>query len=228
MINDDYEDLTARQRLDALIAQAPGESYASVSALIGRNHSYIQQYIRRAQPRRLQEADRRKLADHFNVAEYELGGPREERDHPPGFFEAEPSNLIFVRRYDVRASAGHGSLVDQELSNGEVPFQADHLKTLTPTPHDRLSVLSVKGDSMYPTLADGDDILVDQDERHPHRDAIYVLRLEDALQVKRVSVNPITGRLTIKSDNPLYESWPDCDPRRTDILGRVVWVGRRL
>ncbi|WP_229773460.1 S24 family peptidase [Iodidimonas muriae] len=221
-------DLAARQRLDMLIAQTPGESYSSVSALIGRNHSYIQQYIRRGQPKRLQEADRRKIADYFNVADHELGGPRQDLAPPSGFYEAEHQSLVFVDRYDVRPSAGHGSIVDHDSPCGEVPFRIDHLKSLTPTPPDRLSVLTVKGDSMYPTLADGDEILVDQDERQPHRDAIYVLRLEDALQVKRVSVNPITGRLTIKSDNPLYESWSDCDPQRTDLLGRVIWVGRRL
>lgn len=213
MMTEDTEDLATRNRLDALIAQTPGESYASISALIGRNHAYIQQYIKRGQPRRLQEHDRRTIAAYLNVPDYELGGPTP--PNMPGFSESE-TDITYVSRYNAMSH------------DHDMPFHPDHLRTLTPTPPERLSVLNVQGDSMYPTLAEGDDILVDKDERHPHRDAIYVLQLENTLQVKRISVNPITGRLTIKSDNPLYESWSDCDPARIDIIGRVIWVGRRL
>lgn len=217
-------DDSARRRLDELIRLHPGESYASMSALIGRNHAYIQQYIRRGQPRRLQEGDRRAIARHFGVSEEELGGPPQ---RAPGLSEPD-AGLVFVPRYDVRASAGHGALVDQDAVRDHLPFRAAHLKALTGAPAEHLSVLTVAGDSMYPTLADGDEILVDRSEEQPRRDAIYVLRVEETLQVKRVSVNPMTGRVTVKSDNPMYESWPDIDPRQIDLIGRVVWVGRRL
>jgi phage repressor protein C with HTH and peptisase S24 domain len=81
---------------------------------------------------------------------------------------------------------------------------------------------------MVPTLADGDQILVDTDDRERLRDGIYVLRTDDALLVKRLSVNPATRRLTIRSDNDAYPSWDDCDPTAVTVIGRVIWVGRRL
>ena len=82
---------------------------------------------------------------------------------------------------------------------------------------------------MLPSLSDGDDILVDASDGVGRvRDGIYVLRLEGALVVKRISLNPVAGRVTVQSDNPAYPSWPDCDPARVDVVGRVVWVGRRV
>ena len=62
------------------------------------------------------------------------------------------------------------------------------------------------------------------------RDGVYVLRLDHALMVKRVSLPPRRGKaeLTISSDNPHYPSWPDVDHALVDIVGRVVWSCRRL
>jgi phage repressor protein C with HTH and peptisase S24 domain len=34
--------------------------------------------------------------------------------------------------------------------------------------------------------------------------------------------------VTISSDNGAYPSWPDCDPAKVELVGRAVWVGRRL
>ena len=60
------------------------------------------------------------------------------------------------------------------------------------------------------------------------RDGIYVLRIEGALVVKRLALNPAARTLSIRSDNPAYPGWPDCDPDAVDVVGRVVWAGRRI
>jgi len=71
--------------------------------------------------------------------------------------------------------------------------------------------------------------LVDRcDGRQRLRDGIYVLRLEGALMVKRLAFNPVSKNVTISSDNDAYPSWPDCDPGAVELVGRAVWVGRRL
>jgi phage repressor protein C with HTH and peptisase S24 domain len=81
---------------------------------------------------------------------------------------------------------------------------------------------------MEPTLKAGDDILVDvSDAAERLRDGIYVLRIDDALNVKRLAMVP-GGGLSIISDNDRY---PPIERRRDDrveIVGRVVWAGRRL
>jgi len=64
----------ARLNLEQLIRER-GDDYASLSRLLGRNSAYVQQFIKRGVPRKLDEDDRRILADYFGVAEELLGGP---------------------------------------------------------------------------------------------------------------------------------------------------------
>ena len=210
-----------RMMLDQLIRER-GEDYAGLSRLLGRNAAYVQQYIKRGTPRRLAEDDRRLLARYFEVDEALLGGPS------GGFISAE--GLVSVPRLDVDASAGPGALGAEERRLGRIGFDAAWLRRLglgggAP---GRLSVIRVDGDSMAPTLSDGDEILVDRDDGAGRaRDGIYVLRVEGTLVVKRVGVGP-GGRLSVRSDNQAYPGWPDLDPAAVDLVGRVVWVGRRL
>ncbi len=218
-----------RQRLDALIAER-GDDYASLSRLLGRNPTYVQQFVKRGVPRRLSEDDRRKLAAHFGIAERLLGGPEEAVGHAvvvrPG--AATGRDYILIPQLDVGASAGSGAEAGPENPLATLAFQANWIRGVASGRPEALSVIRVEGDSMLPTLADGDQILVDSDDRERLRDGIYVLRTDDALLVKRLSVNPATRRLTIRSDNDAYPSWDDCDPATVAVIGRVVWVGRRL
>ncbi|HEX6375493.1 MAG TPA: S24 family peptidase [Allosphingosinicella sp.] len=209
-----------RALLEQLIRER-GEDYAGLSRLLGRNPAYVQQYIKRGTPRRLAEEDRRLLARYFGVDEALLGGS-------PAAAGGE--GLVSVERLDVQASAGPGALDAEERRLGRIGFDAAWLRRTGLGGGDpgRLSVIRVDGDSMIPTLSDGDEILVDRDDGAGRlRDGIYVLRVEGALVVKRLAVGP-TGRLSVRSDNAAYPGWPDLDPGAADVVGRVVWVGRRL
>ncbi len=220
-----------RKRLDNLIRLAKDDDYASISALIGKNHAYVQQFIQRGVPQRLKEEDRRAIAHYFNVPEWELGSPFEHQrpvSYVSGFSESGNAGIIMIPAYDIRASAGFGAFVDREWTDNYMPFQSRFLKQLTQSNPDNLSILSVSGDSMAPTLSDSDRILVDTQEAILKSDGIYVIRHDDALSVKRISTNPASGLLTIKSDNPLYESWRDCNLADIHIIGKVIWVGRNL
>jgi hypothetical protein len=82
---------------------------------------------------------------------------------------------------------------------------------------------------MAPTLDDGDDILVDAIEGWDQlRDGIYVLRRDQMLLVKRISMSPTGKRVTIRSDNPAYPEFPNVNVDDMDLIGRVVWFGRRV
>ena len=207
----------------ANLIQERREDYAGLSRLIGRNAAYIQQFIKRGTPRKLSEADRRTLARYFGISEAELGGPSE--DGRP----FETTKLIGVPRLTVDASAGPGAFNDTESECAHIGFDERWLRRVSRSKSSDLSVIKVQGDSMSPTLSDGDDILVDAGDRIDRlRDGIYVLRRDDALLVKRVAPSPASRRITIKSDNASYPSWPDCEISDVDIIGRVVWVGRRM
>ena len=82
---------------------------------------------------------------------------------------------------------------------------------------------------MSPTLNPGDDILVDLgDCGDPLRDGIYVIRVDDAVVVKRMALHPMGRRVTVQSDNPAYPDWPDCDIDDIHCIGRVIWAGRKI
>ena len=53
-----------RESLDRLIKGSPKDGYASISGLLGRNHAYIYQFIKRGTPERLNEVDRHMQEDH--------------------------------------------------------------------------------------------------------------------------------------------------------------------
>lgn len=212
--------MDARAELERLIRER-GEDYAGLSRLLGRNAAYVQQYIKRGIPRRLAEEDRRLLARYFQVPEERLGGP-------PRASEAGTCHVV-VPRLDVGASAGPGAFPGEERPRSHFAFDAAWLRHLGAGDVRQLSTINVAGDSMVPTLADGDEILVDRcDGGERLRDGIYVLRMDEALLVKRLSVNPATRTASISSDNPAYPGWPDCPLDSIDVVGRVVWAGRRI
>ena len=209
-----------REILQQLCAER-GDDFAGLSRMLGRNAAYIQQFVRRGIPKRLGEDERRKLARYFGIPETVLGGPVPETIVADG--------LISVKRHPVMVSAGPGAIVTEELGKPYFAFDERWLKALTPSAPSSLSIVRVDGDSMSPTLNPGDDILVDlEDSTARLRDGIYVLRIDDALVVKRLALNPIAKRVTVQSDNPAYSDWPDCSPGEIKCIGRVIWSGRRV
>lgn len=211
--------------LERLIAER-GENYADLSRLLKRNPAYIQQFIKRGTPRKLDEEDRRVLARYFGVTEEALGGPAA-RVAAPVRTRAIPA-IVPVPRLSLGASAGPGSLDEDERATGVMAFDANWLRHLGVRPQ-RVSIIRVDGESMAPTLNDGDEIMVDHDDEADRlRDGVYVLRLDGVLMVKRIALGPRRGLFSVLSDNPHYRDWTDIDPALVAIVGRVVWTGRRL
>ena len=206
-------------------ARAPDPGVPSLSRLIGRNSAYIQQFIGRGVPKRLSEGDRHNLARYFGIAEVELGRPGHDRNDR----SRTSSSLIPVPRLNVDASAGPGAFNDSESENAHIGFEEKWLRRVSRSKSSDLSVIKVQADSMTPNLSDGDDILVDAGdgvERLCY--GIYVLRRDDVLLVKRIAPSPASRRIIMKSDNSSYPNWPDCELADVDIIGRAVWVARRL
>lgn len=218
--------LDARKALEQLILDR-GDDFSSLSKLLGRNPAYVQQFIRRGIPRKLDEDDRRTLARYFGVDEAVLGGPAAPVMQP-ATRRVRGREMALIPLLRLGASAGPGAIVDEEAAEAQVGFETGWLRKLG-SRAENLSIIQVAGDSMTPTLADGDDILVDRADASARlRDGIYVLRIDDALMVKRLAMNPVARSLTIKSDNPTYPEWSHCDPAAINIIGRVIWVGRKL
>jgi repressor LexA len=181
------------------LASARGDSLAALSAMLGRNAAYLQQYVRRGSPRVLGERDRRLLSEYLGVSETALGAT------------AERAAGFRIPKLNVAASAGPGALVD-----GEIVLGTD---TLDPGLARRLglrdgqaAIIRVRGTSMEPGLFDGDHIVIDTADRTP---------IDDAVMVKRVAM--VRGVLVATSDNPDAATVPD---GAIAVVGRVVWQMR--
>ena len=191
------------------LAAARGVSLAALSAMIGRNAAYLQQFVSRGTPRALAEGDRRTLAAFFGVGEEVLGGS-----------PAAPSP-IRVPRLDLAASAGPGALVDAEVELGADMLDAALARRLG-LRAGAVAIIRVRGDSMEPGLVDGDHILVDTATPAPDRaGGVFVVRIDGALMVKRVRRRG--ARLVATSDNPAAAAVPDA---AVEVIGRVAWVMR--
>ncbi len=202
------------------LAQERGASLAALSEMIGRNSSYLQQFIRKGSPRRLEERDRRTLAQFFGVSESELGAPEENSSL------ALPARgeWIEVPRLPVGAAAGPGALAADERPFDSFRFSRRWLKEQGLSTA-QLSTIRVQGDSMEPLLHDGDEILVDRAQR-TLRDGIHVVRLGDVLMVKRLAPAG-AGRATLLSQNSAYPP-VEMALDELEIVGRVVWKSGRL
>lgn len=158
----------------------------------------------------------RRLARIFDVSVAEIAGEaRTSPDHLP------------VPVFDLRAAAGAGALALDTPVSEHLMFREQWLRRITVDVR-ALFVLEISGDSMWETLHDGDHVLVDRSQVNPRREGLYVIRIDDMLQVKRISMHPVSKLLTVKSDNPAYRTYDAIPPDDIVIVGRVVWIGRSL
>ena len=197
------------------LADEAGTSLAWLSRALGRNDAYLQQFVKRGTPRRLDEEDRRWLAAYFNVDERALGGTA-----------GGDATMVAVRRIDAEAHAGAGGLVEDDRNGGEERIDPRVVARLGVSPAT-LTMITAHGDSMEPLIHDGDALFVDMaDRRLSSRPGIFVIRLDGALLVKRVS--RIGLEVQVTSDNPATPLIAPVRADRVAIIGRVVRLARSL
>lgn len=140
-----------------------------------------------------------KIAEYFDVTtEYLLTGVR----------RIETSRKLFcvIKAYDWKIGAG-----SEIAPNGNEPESVETTICYPRAAIDRHHAdpakcfsLIVSGDSMAPTLADGDKVIICKDVEELKDGGVYAFRLDDQIRVKRLSRND-RGDLIIRSDNPDYE-----------------------
>lgn len=165
-----------------------------------------------------------KLADALGCSAAEL---LDDRTGPVIRAGAEGDGYILIARYDSRLDAGRETLTAKDRSFADTAFRAEWLADLTRTPANQLAMVTMQGDSMTPTLADGDQLLVDLTQWSPGTDGIYVVRQGEHLLVKRLTADPMRQQVVMSSDNPAYASLAPLAPAEIELLGRVIWVGRK-
>ena len=212
----------ARARLLELAVQKD-VGLSKLSALIGRNSSYLQQFVRRGSPKKLEEGDRRLLAEFFGVDESELGAIKEKSYslHPGGAADEE---FVAIPRLSIAVSAGPGQFAGEESPFDNFGFSGRWLRD-NGFDARMLSAVTVEGDSMEPLLRHGDEVLVDRTPG-PWRDGIHVVRVGDTLNVKRLT-RAGQDRVALLSQNMAYPP-VEMAAEDVEVIGRVVWKSGRV
>ncbi|MDY4611482.1 MAG: S24 family peptidase [Sphaerochaetaceae bacterium] len=129
--------------------------------------------------------------------------------------------MLYVPITEQRLSAGPGQEWGDDAYTGErVPV----LKRLVSQYGKKLLASQVVGDSMEPTISNGDIAIYAKE--CVQGDGIYALSVQGDVLIKRVSFDKLSNKLTIISDNNKY---PVRDvPANADgvmVLGKVIsWV----
>lgn len=164
-------------------------------------------------------------------------------DNPPGYAPAEEiinsgttkeprvteDGFVKIPRYRVDASAGHGAIISSEQIVDHLAFRADWVRHALGVQVAALALINVIGDSMEPTLSNGDLILIDTGVGSIDDSGIYVLQFDGKLKVKRIH-SKVDGSVDLISDNARYpiETIQGELAQGLNVVGRVVWCGRRM
>lgn len=141
----------------------------------------------------------------------------------------EAGGFVYVPRYDIEASAGGGAEVRSEQVVDYLAFRGDWIRAQGLDPQ-HLALIEALGDSMAPTIEDRDLVLVNLGRREVGRPGVYVLRRDHTLLAKRLEVRWDAAGVIVRSDNPAYDDQvlDEREAANLEILGRVMWLARRL
>ena len=169
------------------------------------------------------------LGDLWHLGPHRLlcGNAYEKSSTPAhGGITAENSgDLVLVSGYGVKASAGNGEQVNDEHVIGRFAFKRSWISRKGLNPNS-LAVVTARGDSMEPTVRDGDILLVDRNIDRISTDGIYLIERDNQLYCKRLQ-KKFDGGVTIMSDNPRYEAQQlSADAAASlHVAGHVIWIG---
>jgi len=147
-----------------------------------------------------------------------------------------PAGSVMIPRFDVRAAAGAGSLALTEDVSSYFAFERAWLQRALPRwagPNSVVGILEGSGDSMEPTIRDGDLIMAVREPPEWAVDAggIFVVLHHGQLRIKRLQVDMRSGDVTLISDNTRYAPETVARDRLEfdlNVLAQVFFSGGRL
>ncbi len=144
---------------------------------------------------------------------------------------ADPKEYVMIPRYDVRGSCGEGIDVNEVNIIDGMPMPVAWLRAQNLPEAHLLAVIQASGDSMQPTITDGQTLIVNTVDIEPKSTKIYLICIDGKLFIKRLIYTP-TGWI-MRSDNPNRSNYPDFvieegNFSNIDIQGRVVWQSGML
>jgi len=160
------------------------------------------------------------------TAEWLIEGGAVPTDAPPALPEVDTAELDTVGIQHIDQAYGLGAMfTDSPVEVEVLQFPKVWVDSITSTNPFFLTWTRGRGDSMEPTIHDGDLILLDRSRRSvDEADALWAFTVGDVGAIKRLRVKG--DRYKIMSDNASVPE--DEEPIDfVNIVGRVIFVGKR-
>jgi phage repressor protein C with HTH and peptisase S24 domain len=148
-------------------------------------------------------------------------------DMPPMRGIHDSDGPLSIRKVDLSYAMGDGTNLEDYYEEESIQFDPNFLRGLTRAPIEKLFVARGDGDSMFPTLINDDQVLIDTSQRRLNQqDRIWACAYHGAGMIKRLNVIG-EGKVEVVSDNPAVPN-RQVELNELEIVGRVIWVGRRV
>lgn len=140
--------------------------------------------------------------------------------------EKKQDEFVYIPLAEAQLSAGNGAWVISENHLEKYAFRNEWIHKVT-CGKEKLVLMFVTGNSMSPTIENGDIVMIDRGRITLKNGLVYALRLGDLISVKRLEAK-IGGKVEVISDN--RAEYPPYDAPLEDvvILGQVIWLGREI
>jgi hypothetical protein len=140
-----------------------------------------------------------------------------------------PEGMVAIRHIDLGFGMG-AAIMDTEIFEDRaetLDFPRTWLRMITPNSPSQLCWSRGRGDSMYPTIGDGDVILIDRAQREIYDgDLCWAAYYGNTAVIKRLRPMP-DGGVKMLSDNANVSSETAYDGE-LNIFGRVIAVVKKL
>lgn len=144
-------------------------------------------------------------------------------------YSAANDDMVAVHQIDLSFGLG-SAIMDTEIFEDQaetLDFPRSWLRMISHSPPGQLCWARGKGNSMLPTIGDGDVILIDRSQRNlQDSDLIWAVSYGNAATIKRLRPMP-DGGVKMLPDNPNVPPETAYDGE-LNIFGRVIAVVRRL
>lgn len=141
-----------------------------------------------------------------------------------------PDDLVYIREVDINLAMGDGATVEDFPATQLVPFNVNFVRGFTRAAFDKLVIMTGHGESMEPTLLRSDFLMIDTGAQGPVvSDTIWAFHYAGGGYIKRLRRVREEGedRFMILSDNPAVPPQV-ANVEDVHIIGKLVWIGRRM
>lgn len=139
--------------------------------------------------------------------------------------EREEDDFVEIGEVDLAYGLG-AAFTDSPVDLVVHRFPRTWMESITTTHPSLLTIARGRGDSMQPTIQDGDMVLIDRSQRTiREQDAIWAMAIGEFAMIKRVRSRG--ERIAILSDNDRVPT-EEVHHQEINVVGRVIFIGRRV